>query len=130
MVLFSDQALLVTLSPLVYIHGLPPLCQLGWNLTLRFVGEFMCANKALTPFTSALTLLEMICALQALHLLYLDSPCLNFLMDFQLDTNVELSMDSFRSTFLHMSHLFVGRILGIICLLCSFLLGPSTSFVL
>jgi hypothetical protein len=50
-------------------------------------------------------------------------------MDFQLDKDVELSMDSFRSTFLHMSHLFVGRPLGTICLLCSFLLDSSTSFV-
>jgi len=87
-------------------------------------------NKAFTPLALALTSLEMICALQALHLLDSDSPCLNILIDFQLDTNVELSMDSFTSTFLHMSHLFVGCLLDIICLLCLFLLGPSTSFVL
>ncbi len=35
----------------------------------------------------------MIYVVQALHPLDLDSPCSNSLMDFQLDINVELSMN-------------------------------------
>jgi ABC-type glucose/galactose transport system permease subunit len=129
-VLFLDRTLLTTLFPLVYICGLPPLCQLRWNLTFGCVGEFVCANNVLTPFVSTRTSLEAIYVLQALHLLDSDSPCLNFLMDFQSNTCVELSMDSFKSTFLHMSHLFAICPLGIIYFICSFFLGPSTSFVL
>jgi hypothetical protein len=71
--LFLDRALLATLFPLVYICDLPPSCQLGWNLTLECGGEFVCDNNIFTPLASAITSLEMICALQTLHLLDLNS---------------------------------------------------------
>jgi hypothetical protein len=35
-------------------------------------------------------------------------------MDFQLDDKLELSLDSFKSTFMHMFHLFVGGPFGMI----------------
>ncbi len=47
----------------------------------------------------------MICVLQAFHPWDLDSSYLYSLLAFQLDIDVELSMDFFRLAFLHMSHL-------------------------
>jgi hypothetical protein len=35
-------------------------------------------------------------------------------MNFQLDEDLKLYLDSFRSTFMHMSHLFVGGLLGMV----------------
>jgi hypothetical protein len=52
--------------------------------------------------------------LQALHPLGLDSPYLYSLLAFQLDTDVELSMDFLRSDFLHMSHLSTRDLLGMV----------------
>jgi hypothetical protein len=56
----------------------------------------------------------MVYALQGLHPLDLDSPCLNSLMDFQLDIDVELSLNFFNSIALHMSHLLVSNPLGMV----------------
>ncbi len=35
-------------------------------------------------------------------------------MDFQLNKDLKLSLDSFRSTFMHMSHLSVGGLFGMV----------------
>jgi hypothetical protein len=37
------------------------------------------------------------------------------MMDLQLDTNVELSLNFFRSTFLHMALLLIGGLLSMVC---------------
>jgi len=43
----------------------------------------------------------MVCVLQTLHPLDLDFHCLDFLTNFQPNIDVELSMDYFKLTFLH-----------------------------
>jgi len=45
----------------------------------------------------------------------LEFPFLDSMMDLQLDTNVELSLDFLRSTFLHMSQLSIGGLLAMVC---------------
>ncbi len=74
----------------------------------------MHATKALAFFASVPSSLKTIYALQALHLSNSNSPCLNTLMDFQLNIDVELSMHSFRSTFLGMSHLLTCSLLSMV----------------
>jgi hypothetical protein len=86
----------------------PPLCQLGWNLTLGCTEEFVRDVKAFAPLALALVSLKMINALLVLHPSNANSPCLGSLLDFQLDWDLEVSMDSFRSIFLPMFHLLVG----------------------
>jgi hypothetical protein len=43
-----------------------------------------------------------------------DLACLDSLLDFEFDSDFELFMDSFRSTFLHMFHLLVGCLFGMV----------------
>jgi hypothetical protein len=62
--------------------------------------------KALAPLALIIASLGIISTLHVLHPLVLPSPWPNSLMDFQLDRDLELSLDSFRSAFMHMSHLF------------------------
>ncbi len=100
-----DRVLLPTLPFQVFVRVVPPSCWWRWNLTFGHVREFTHAIKAFARLASVPTSLEMVCLLQALHLLNLDSPCLNSLLDFQLNTNVELFMDYFKLDFLCMSHL-------------------------
>jgi hypothetical protein len=38
----------------------------------------------------------------------MSSPCLDSLLDFQLDSDLEVSLDSFRSTFIWSLHLLIG----------------------
>ncbi len=52
----------------------PPLCWLGWSLTLRHVGEFAHAIKALAPLTLTLASSKTINVLLALHPLDIDPP--------------------------------------------------------
>ncbi len=48
----------------------------------------------------------MVCMLQTLHPLDLDFHCSDSLTNFQPNIDVELSMDYFKLTFLHMSYFF------------------------
>ncbi len=100
-----DRVLLPTLPFIVFVQVVPPSCWLIWSLTLGHVKEFTHATKAFVPLASVPTSLEMVCSLQAFHLLNSDSPCSNPLLDFQLNTNVELFMAYFKLDFLCMSHL-------------------------
>jgi len=87
---------------------------LGQNLTLGHVGEFACATRALAPFTPTLVFSKMVNMLLALHLSDIESPCSDSLLDFQLDSNLELSTDPFKANFLHMFQLSVGGIFGMV----------------
>lgn len=60
------------------------------------------ALLALGPTSS-----KIVCALQALHPSNSNFLYLDFLMDSHPNISVELSMDSFRSIFLRMSHLSI-----------------------
>jgi hypothetical protein len=70
--------------------------------------------KVFAILTLALMSLEMVYALQTLLPSNLDSMYSNSLMDFELDTNVKLSMDYFKSIFLHMSHLSTSGSLAMV----------------
>jgi hypothetical protein len=105
---------LATLLLLVYAPIAPLPCWLGWSLTLEHAREFVHATKALAFFASIPSSLKTIYALQALHISNLDSPCLDSLMDFQLNIDVELPMHSFKSTFLGMSHLLTCSLLSMV----------------
>ncbi len=74
----------------------------------------MCVAKTFAILTLAPTSLEMVYALQALHPSNSDSLYSNSLMDFESDTNVKLSMDYFKSIFLHMSHLSTSGSLAMV----------------
>jgi hypothetical protein len=78
------------------------------------VGDFARVSKAFVPFAPTLASLKIINTLLALHLLNIDFLCLDFLLDFQLNANLQLFVDSFRSTFLWMFHLFIGGSFGTI----------------
>jgi hypothetical protein len=95
-----------------YAFMAPPSCQLGQSLALGHVGEFACDARAFTPF--ALTFSKMVNMLLTLHLSNIDSPCLDSLLDFQFDSNLELFMDLLRTTFLCMSQLLINVIFNMI----------------
>ncbi len=105
---------MVTLLLLVYAPIAPFLCWLRWSLTLEHAREFVHVTKALAFFASVPSSLKTIYALKALHISNLDSPFLDSLMDFQLNIDVELSMNSFRPTFLGMSHLLTCSLLSMV----------------
>jgi hypothetical protein len=77
----------------------------------------------------ALKSLETIFILQALHPLDLNSPCSNSLINFQHDLNVQLSMNSFRSAFLCMSHLSTCGSLSMVFELFEIFLTPKIQLV-
>jgi hypothetical protein len=83
-------------------------CRLGWNLALGRTRKFARATMAFVPFTATMTSSKTVSALLALHSLDTNSPYSDSLLDFQLYSNLELFMDSFRLTFLCMFHLLVG----------------------
>jgi hypothetical protein len=92
----------------------PLPCWLGWNLALGHVREFICAVKAFALLTLVPTSSKTVYALQALHPSNSNFPYLDFLMDFHPNIDVELSMDSFRSVFLLISHLSIFSPLSIV----------------
>jgi len=57
---------------------------------------------------------KIVCTLQALHLSNLGSLNLDFLIDFQLNIDVEISFWIFLSQFFHISHLLVGGLLNMV----------------
>lgn len=71
----------------------------------------MHATKALAL---ALASSKMINVFLTLHLPNIDSLYLDSLLDFQLDSKLELYVDSFRSTFLCMYHLSIGGPFGMV----------------
>jgi hypothetical protein len=87
-----------------------PLFPLGahrfhWSLALRQAREYVRVVRALTPLASTSASLEIIFALQAFHPSNLSLSCLDFLMEFQPNTNLEFSLYMFKSAFIHSSHL-------------------------
>jgi hypothetical protein len=103
--LSSNWAMSATLSLLVFALVVPPPHLLKQSLAIKCAKEFAHETKVFAFLVLALKSLETICVLQALHPSNLNSPCSNSLIDFQHDTSVKLSMNSFRSVFLCMSHL-------------------------
>jgi len=87
---------------------------LGWSLTLGHTKEFACVVKVLILLALVLASLETINVLLALHSSNTNFPCLSSLLDFQLESNFELFLDSFKLTFLCMFHLSIGGPFGII----------------
>jgi len=88
--------------------------QLKQNLTLGCVKKFVGVARAFTLLNLTLASSKMISTLQTLHLSNLIFPCLDCMLDFQLNTNVELHIDFFRSIFLRMSHLSIVFPLGMV----------------
>jgi hypothetical protein len=86
---------------------------LGWNLALGHIREFACVVKVLAPLAPTLVFSKMVhvasFALIGHKLLLLES-----LLDFQFDSNLELSMDPFRANFLHMFHLSANGVFGMV----------------
>jgi hypothetical protein len=48
------------------------------------------------------------------HLLNLSFPCLDSLLDFQLNSNLEFSLDSFKLVFVQSLHLLASGLLGMV----------------
>jgi hypothetical protein len=78
------------------------------TLAFGHVEKFVHVARAFALLTLVPSSLEMIFVLQTLHYLNLDSPYSDSLMDFQLNINMELSVDFFYLIFLHMSHLLIS----------------------
>ncbi len=64
--------------------------------------------KAFASLVPILTFLETIIILQLFHPLDLLLPCLDFLMEFQPEIDLDFSLNMFTSTFIHLTHLLVG----------------------
>jgi hypothetical protein len=94
-----------------YLYGIPS-CWLKRSSALRLVREFTHVAKTLAPFAPVLASLETINALLTLHSLDIDSLHSNSLLNFQPNSNLEFSMEFFRSTFLHMYHLWLVVLLA------------------
>jgi len=77
------------------------LSWLGQSLTLGHITEFACIAKTLS-------FLKTISALLGLHLLDINFPYLDFLLNFQLDSNLKFFVDFFKLAFMHMSHLLTN----------------------
>jgi len=68
----------------------------------------VCVARALALLVTALVSLKTVNGLLTLHPLNTNSPNSDFFLDFQLDSNLKLFIDCFKSTFLCMSHLLVS----------------------
>jgi len=75
-------------------------------LVLECVEKYVHATRVLAPLALIFSSSKIISTLQALHTSISPSPYPNSLMAFQLDGDLELILDSFRLTFMGMSHLF------------------------
>lgn len=73
-------------------------------MVLGHVEKYAHVVKALAPLASISTPSKIVSIFQTLHPSISLSPRPHSLMDFQQNGNLELSLDSFRSAFLHMSH--------------------------
>jgi hypothetical protein len=71
--------------------------------------------------------LETIGALQTLHPSDLLIPCSDSLLNIQLDLNLELSLDSFMSTFIRLSHLSLDDFSNMIFKYLQNLFNPKDS---
>jgi hypothetical protein len=111
-----------------FCSNVPFPCQLRQNITLRCVKKFACVTKAFTLFNLTLASLKTISTLQTLHPLNSIFLCFNYLLDFQSNTNVELRVNSFRSTFLHTSHLSIVCPLGMVFEHLKFFFYPKDLF--
>lgn len=92
----------------------PLMCRLGRSFALGHIGKFACVTRVLAPFALILSSSKIISVLLALYPLDTNSPCLDSLWDFQPNSNLELSVDFFRSTFLHMFHLSSSGLYGMV----------------
>jgi len=114
MTMFSIMGASITLFNFDFIPMAPSSHQLARSLAMGCIREFAHVSKAFVPLALTLASLEIVNTLLTLHLLNIDFPCLYFLLDFQLDANLQLFVDYFRSTFLWMSHLFIGGSFGMV----------------
>jgi hypothetical protein len=71
-----------------YIPMAPFSRRLVRSLDMGCVGEFAHVSKAFVPLVPTLASLETINALLTLHLLNTNFPCLDFLLDFQPNSNL------------------------------------------
>ncbi len=123
--LLHTQALLAVLHqvPSLGFYGALPLeasffsSHLGphcfyWSLALRRAWEYVCVVRALAPLVLASTSSKNINVLQAFHPLESSLPCLDSLMKFQLEVNLDVSLGMFKSTFIHLAHLSTKVHLG------------------
>jgi hypothetical protein len=84
------------------------------KLAIGRAREFACAAKVFAPLAPTLASLKRINMLLVLHLPNTDSPCSKSLLNVQLDSNLELSMDFFRLAFLCTFHLLAKGSFGIV----------------
>jgi hypothetical protein len=87
---------------------------LARSLATGCVGEFAHVSRAFVFLAQTLASLETINVLLALHLLNTNFPYSDSLLDFQPNSNLELFVDIFRSTFLCISHLLIGGPLSMV----------------
>ncbi len=99
---------MATLFLLVFAPIMAPSHWLKHTLTFGHVEKFVHVVRAFAFLALVPSSLEMIFVLQTLHYLNLDSPYSNSLVDFQLNINMELSLDFFNLVFLHMSYLLIS----------------------
>jgi len=104
----------VTLPSLDPMPIFPPIHQLGQSLALGHAREFACVAKAITPLAPTPTFFEIISTLQTLHPSSLDFPCLDSLVNFQSNVDLELPLHSFRLAFMCLSHLLAGGPLNMV----------------
>jgi len=85
-----------------------PLNWLGQSLTLGHITEPVCIAKTFASLALTLSFLKTISALLGLHSLDINFPYSDFLLNFQLDSNLKFFVDSFKLAFMRMSHLLIN----------------------
>jgi hypothetical protein len=92
-------------------HDPPAHKHLLCNLVLGHAGEYFRANRALAPFSHALTSFDTTPTLTTLHFKS-NGYISHFFKDYELDQNLELSSNSFKLAFQRMPHLSTNGHLG------------------
>jgi hypothetical protein len=81
----------------------------GQSLTLGHVGKYVPIARAFIPIASAPTSIE-----TTFHTSYSPMTNQDSLMEFQPNTNLDLSFDFFRYAFIFMSHLLTNESFGMV----------------
>lgn len=81
---------------------------------MKRIGEYAHVAKAFALLALALASSKTIVSLQDFHFFGFILPCLNYVMEFQLQTYLEFSLNIFKLTFIHSIQLLASGPLGMV----------------
>jgi hypothetical protein len=90
-------------------HTMPQTYCFEQSLTLEHVGKYVWITRAFTPMASTLASIE-----TTFHTSYSWLTNQDYLMEFQPNTNLDLSFDFLRYAFIFMSHLLTNGPFGMV----------------